>query len=211
VVQKRKGTRTYDATARQARAREQFERTLEHARALFLKRGYPGTTVEAIARSAGVSGATIYKTYGGKSGLIRELCSRALEGAGAVPAEERSDALRSQADARAVVEGWGVLAAEVSPRISPLVLLLRTAAINDREAAALLTELDTARLARMSDNARYLADAGHLRAGVTVEDARDVLWLCTSPEIYDLVVVQRGWPPSRLGRFVTDTIVGSLF
>ena len=205
-----KRSRRYNSTARRAQAHEQFERTLEEAKLLFLEQGYVGTTVEAIARSGGVSAATVYKTYGGKAGLLRELCSRAMAGEGTVPAEDRSNALRSRNDARAIVEGWGTLAAEVSPRISPLLLLLRTAADADGDAAALYAELDTARLNRMTDNARFLAEAGHLRPGVNAEEARDVLWFCTSPEIYDLLVARRGWSIARLGRFVTATISGSL-
>ena len=47
---------------------------------------------------------------------------------------------------------------EVSLRVSPLLLLLQTAAETDREADALQAELDDARLARMADNARYLVE-----------------------------------------------------
>src|SRR6476619_4223558 len=132
----RKGQRSYDATARRERARQQHDTTLDRARALFRERGYVATTVEAIASAAGISAATVYKSYGGKAGLVRELCARALAGAGPVPAEDRSDALRADDDPRAVIEGWGALTTEVSPRISPLLLLLRTAAEADRDAAA---------------------------------------------------------------------------
>ena len=59
---------------------------------LFLERGFVATTVEAVATAAGVSPATVYKTYGGKAGLARSLCERALGGVGPVPAEERSNA-----------------------------------------------------------------------------------------------------------------------
>jgi len=177
---------------------------------LFLEHGYTGATVEAIAGAAGVSAATVYKSYGGKSALIRELCSRALAGEGAAPAEERSNALRASGDGREVAEGWGALAAEVSPRISPLLLLLRTAAASDADAAGLYDELDAARLARMADNARFLAGAGHLRPGLTAATARDVLWFCTSPEAYELLAVRRGWSAARFGRFVADTIAGTL-
>jgi AcrR family transcriptional regulator len=166
--------------------------------------------VEALAAAAGVSGATIYKTYGGKAGLVRELCHRALAGAGPVPAEERSNALRSARSGRRIVEGWGALVAEVSPRVSPLLLLLRTAALTDPDAAALAAELDAARLERMAENARELAVRGHLREDVTVEEARDVLWSCSSPELYELLVVRRGWEPARLGRFAADTMAAAL-
>jgi len=207
---KSKDRRAYDASRRQERARQQREAALEHARRLFLDQGYVATTVESIAQAAGVSAATVYKTYGGKASLVRELCERALAGEGPVPAETRSDALRAATDARAVIDGWGTLAAEVSPRISPLLLLLRTAGETDGEAAALHAELDDARLARMADNARYLVDGGHLRSGVTADEARDVLWLCTSPELYELLVARRGWSPARFGAFAADAIAGAL-
>jgi hypothetical protein len=90
------------------------------------------------------------------------------------------------------------------------VLLLRAAADHDPEAAALCAEVDNQRLVRMADNARALAEAGHLRDGVSVAEAADLLWFCTSPETYDLLVVRRRWTPDRFGQFVTDTIAGSL-
>lgn len=205
-----KGGRTYDASRRRERARAQHVAALDEARARFLADGYAATTVESIAQSAGVSAATIYKSYGGKAGLVRELCQRALAGAGPIPAEERSDALRSGSDARQVIEGWGRLTAEVAPRISPLLLLLRDAAQADPEAAALRDELDGDRLTRMAANARFLADGGHLRTGLTGRDARDVLWTCSSPELYELLVKRRRWSVAKYSRFVADTIASSL-
>ncbi len=205
------GRRRYDASARQARAQAARTATLDAAERLFLDRGYRGTTVEDIATAAGVSAATVYKSHGGKAGLVRELCRRALSGEGAVPAEERSDALlRDDADPAAVLRGWGVLAAEVSPRVSPLALLLQRAAEGEQEAAHLLAEVEDARLRRMTDNALRLLSAGHVRSGVTLEEARDVLWMCTSPELYDLMVVRRGWSTDRFGRLIADTLAGAL-
>ncbi len=207
---KGKADRRYDASGRRDRARQQHQAALDAAARLFLERGYSATTVESIALAAGVSAATVYKSYGGKVGIVRSLCERALRGDGAEPAEERSDALRSGDDPRSVIAGWGTLAAEVAPRVSPLMLLLRTAAETDSEAATLYAEVADARLGRMAANARYLVDGGHVRPGVTIEEARDVLWMCTSPEFYDLVVRQRGWSPQRYGRLVATTITGSL-
>jgi len=207
---KRKRARAYDASGRQERARQRRETALEGARQLLLEQGYAATTVESIAEVAGVSAATIYKTYGGKAGLVRDLCAQALAGTGPVPAEQRSNVLRGADDPRTVIGGWGALVEEVSPRVSPLLLLLRAAAETDPDAAALYAELDQGRLDRMTDNARHLARRGHLRAGVTVGEARDVLWLCSSPELYELLVQQRGWTPHQLGAFVVDTIAGTL-
>src|SRR5690349_13661858 len=75
--EKSKPERRYDATGRRERARRQHEAPLAAAEGLFFERGYAATTVESIARAAKVSEATIYKSYGGKAGLVRELCARA--------------------------------------------------------------------------------------------------------------------------------------
>ena len=72
---KGKGQRAYDASGRQARALRHREAALDRAHELFLERGYVATTVEAIASAAGVSAATVYKTYGGKAGLVRSSAS----------------------------------------------------------------------------------------------------------------------------------------
>ena len=172
-----KRSRSYDASGRQARAQETRAAALAAAEVLFLRQGYVSTTVESLASAAGVSAATIYTTYGGKAGLVRELCTRALAGVGPVPAEERSDNLRATASAREIVARWAELVTEVSPRISLLLLLLSAAAAVDSDAADLWAELDGARLSRMAENAAVLADRGLLRHGIGVEEARDVLWL----------------------------------
>lgn len=208
---KGKGRRGYDATARRERARRQREATLSHAQTMFLEGGFVATTVEAIAKRAGVSAATVYKTYGGKAGLLRELCAHAVAGEGPVPAHDRSDALRTTTDdPHKVVAGWARLLAEVTPRLSPLLLVLATAAKSDPGAAALHADLDADRLERMTRNAEFLAKCGHLRVDVSRDEARDVLWLCSSPELYDLLMVRRGWSADRFAVFVADMMAGAL-
>lgn len=203
-------TRSYNSSGRRERARQLRDTTLQGARIRFLADGYVATTVESIAEDVGISAATIYKTYGGKAGLVRALCQQALEGAGPVSAEERSNALRRQTDPRRVIEGWGHLAAEVAPRVTPVLLLLRDAAYLDPESATLWAELDRNRLERMADNARYLADSGHLRPGVTRQDARDILWLYSSPELHDLLVNQRRWSVAEYNSFITRAMTDAL-
>ena len=51
---------------------------------------------------------TVYKTYGGKPGLVRALCERALAGVGPVAAEIRSDELQlRESDPYVIIRGWG--------------------------------------------------------------------------------------------------------
>jgi hypothetical protein len=74
----------------------------------------------------------------------------------------------------------------------------------------LLDEMDADRLRRMTDNARRLRDAGHLRPGITLEEAADVLWTYSSAELYELLVLRRGWSAKRYGRFVGRAMTKAL-
>src|SRR5207244_1663163 len=100
--------------------------------------------------------------------------------------------------------------AEVAPLVAPILLLIRDAAANAPEVADLLREVDADRHRRMTDNARRLRDAGHLRAGIRLADAADVLWTYSSPELYELLVLRRGWSPDRYGRFVAVAMIAAL-
>jgi AcrR family transcriptional regulator len=184
---------------------------IDIARAVFLEKGYGATTIAAIAERAGVSVETIYKAFGGKPGLIRAVHERGLEGRGAVPAETRSDSTSSnEEDPNALVDKWGALVAEVSPLAAPILLLVRTAAAEDDELASLLREIDEARLSRMKKNANVLKRRGFLRKGVTVDAAAEIMWAYTAPELYDLLVVRRGWSPETLGAFVSTALKAAL-
>lgn len=206
-----KHRRSYDASRRRAEARRNHARIVESAERLFVRDGYATTTIAAIATEAGVSVDTIYKSFGGKAGLVRAIRTRALEGEGPVPAERRSDELHErESDPQEIIQAWGALSAEVAPRVSPILLLIRDAAATNSEGRSLLEEMDTDRLRRMTTNARRLRDAGHLRAGVTLAHASDVLWSFSSPELYELLVLRRGWTPKRYGRFIADAMIQAL-
>jgi TetR/AcrR family transcriptional repressor of mexJK operon len=57
---------------------------LKGAKAVFLKRGYEGTSMDAVALRAGVSKMTVYRHFGSKdalfAGVIAELCERIVDG-----------------------------------------------------------------------------------------------------------------------------------
>jgi AcrR family transcriptional regulator len=203
--------RAYDGTRRQEQAGRTRDRIIDVAERRFLDAGYGATTVAAVATDAGVSADMIYKSFGGKAGLVRAIRARALQGEGAEPAETRSDRLHERAlSGRKIIEGWGTLTAEVAPRVAPILLLVRAAALSDPEGATLLAEMDDDRLRRMTSNARRLRDGGHLRSGVTVAQAADVLWTYSAPELYELLVARRGWSAKRYGRFVADAMIDAL-
>jgi AcrR family transcriptional regulator len=153
----------------------------------------------------------VYKAFGNKVALVRAIRDKALAGAGPVHAERRSDRMQAtENDPRTIIREWGVLAMEVAPRVVPVLLLVRDAAASDPELARLREEMDASRLTRMTRNARTLLKEGHLRAGLTLDAAADVLWAYSSAEFYELLVIRRGWSVARYGRFIADAMIAAL-
>ena len=206
-----KPRRRYDSSGRQAQTRRNREAILDAAQRQFLEGGYAATTVAAVAAEAGVSVETIYKAFGGKSGLVRGIYDRGLAGPDPVPAYRRADEVRErETDPRTIMRSWGTIASEVSAVVSPISRLVRAAAAADPDMAALLQAHNDSRQARARHHASFLQRRGHLREGVSLAEATDILWTCTSDELYDLLVTQRGWSPSRYARFLADFMIGAL-
>lgn len=205
------GRRKYNSPARQAAASRNRDSILDAAEKKFLSRGYFATTVAEIAAGAGVSAETIYKTFGGKPGVVHAIYTRRLAGTGRVAAYARSDEMRlHETDPSSLMQKWGALTAEVASALTPILLLVRTAAATDENMAALQAESNQDRLERMRHNALFLKDRGFLRNDITLDEAVDVMWLCSSPELYDLLVLQRGWSLERFADFVASSMASAL-
>jgi len=206
-----KGKRPYDGTLRRERARRNQNRVIKAAERRFLRDGYGPTTIAAIADDAGVSVDAIYKSFGGKPGLVRAIREQALLGRGPIPAEQRSDELQARLpDPRKIIEAWGTLTTEVGPRAAPILLLVRDAARTDPELHSLLEEMDADRLRRMTDNARRLHATGGLRSGIAIAHTAEILWTYSSPELFELLVLRRRMPLNRYGQFVSDSMISAL-
>jgi AcrR family transcriptional regulator len=211
LTAKVKRARKYDSTRRQDAAQRRRSAIVEAARQRFVLEGYATTTIARIAEDAGVSAETVYKVFGSKVALVRAIRDRALAGEGPVHAERRSNLMQiSESDPRAIIRHWGELTMEVAPRVAPVLLLVRDAAASDPELAQLQTEMDAARRTRMAHNARTLLKGRHLRKGVTLATATDVLWTYSSPELYELLINRRGWSVKRYGRFIAEAMIAAL-
>jgi len=206
-----KTPRPYDSSGRQHAAEVRRLTVLDVAGRRFLRDGYAATTVASIAAEAGVSVEMVYKAFAGKPGLVRELWDAGLAGEAPVHAEARSDEVSSsESDPRRIIAAWARLSTEVAPLVAPVLLLIRTAAATDPEMQKLKDQLDLERLARMAHNADALSHGGHLREGVTRDEARDVLFTYTTPEIYELLVLRQGWSLDDFARFIRQGIAAAL-
>jgi AcrR family transcriptional regulator len=207
------GKRTYDSSGRQARAAEARTAILHAARETFLADGYAATTVSGVAAAASVSVETVYKAFGNKAGLVKAVFDVAVAGDDdPVPVLQR-EFVRStiaEPDPRRKLSAYGAHLSAVAPRISPILLVVRDAAVSDAAAADVWAALQDERLTGMTAFATHLDQSGHLREDVTMEQARDVLWTHSSVEIWDLLVRQRGWSDERYGTWVGGQLIAAL-
>jgi AcrR family transcriptional regulator len=205
--------RRYDASRRQEQARRTRTDVLEAARHQFLEQGYAATTVAAVADEAGVSVETVYKAFGNKAGLLKAVFDVAVVGDDEpVPMLEREFVRRNRAepDPRRKLRMYGEHLARTAPRAVPVQLLARAAAASDPAAAEVWDQMQAERLTGMTQFARHLHEADHLRPGVSANEARDVLWTYNSAELYDLLVLHRGWSAKRYGRWIADALIAAL-
>jgi hypothetical protein len=156
---------------------------------------------------------TVYKAFGNKPGLAKAVFDTAIAGDDEPATMLQRNALgrvRDEPDPRVKLRLYGEFIADVAPRHVPVQLVIRDAASSDPDAKAVWAQLQAERLHGMTMFARDLHNAGYLRPGITTNQARDVLWLYNSAEVFHLLVLERGWTPKRYGRWIADAITAAL-
>ena len=195
-----KPRRTYDGAARQARTRRTQAAVVEAAQSLFVERGYAATTIEAISDRSDTPQATVYRLFSSKLGILKALLDVSIGGDDrAMPMADRPQvrALLSDADPANQLTGFAALLREIMARVGPVHRVLADAARSDQDAAALLAEIARQRHEGQQGIARSLARSGALRPGLSERDAADVIHALASPEVYGLLVTDRGWSGER--------------
>ena len=207
------GERSSDGKRGQARSRLARAAIVDAARSLFLERGYGATTIEAISARSDVPPATVYRLFSSKRGILKALLDVSIVGDDeAVPLAERphTRSLLADPDPSKQLAGFVGITAQVNARTAPIYRILVSAASSDPDAAALLDELTRQRHEGQRLIARSLARAGALRPKLRERDAADVIHALMSPEVYGLLVVDRGWRSERYEQWLTGILIDQL-
>jgi len=186
---------------------------VDAARNLFLERGYGATTIEAISDLSDVPPATVYRLFSSKRGILEALLDVSIVGDDqAVPLAERPHvrSLLADPDPKNQLAGLVGITVEVNARTAPIYRILVSAAGSDLDAAALLDELARQRQEGQGLIARSLARASALRPKLRERDAGDIIHALMSPELYRLLVLDRGWPAERYERWLTGILIDQL-
>jgi AcrR family transcriptional regulator len=197
----------------QARTRLARRAVVGAARTLFLERGYAGTTIEAISEHADVPSPTVYRLFSSKLGILKALLDTSIAGDDQpVAVQERPDvaSLFTESDPATLLAGFAAVTTAINQRTNDVYRVLVSAAGSDSGAAELLGEVRQQRGRGQGRIARALARAGALQAGLRERDAADVIHALMSPEVYRLLVGERGWAPERYQQWLTTTLTQQL-
>jgi len=203
----------YESPLREAQARSTRMLVLEAARKLFTEQGYVATSVDEIARSAGVGRATVFASVGGKPALLKQAYDVALVGDDEpVPLVERprSQAIRADPDPRSYLARYAGMVTEIAGRLAGIYEAVRQASGADSVARDLWREILRQRRAGMDNLIRDVATKGALREGLDAKSAADVAWILVDPGLYQMLVQQRGWPPAQYQAWLTDLLQSQL-
>ena len=197
----------YDNSTRTAAARATRARVLSAARVSFLEHGFAGTTIRLVAEEAEVSQETIYKTFGGKAGLLKAVYDTALVADDEeVPLAQRPEALAvfNATGPVEAVTAYAKLAQVISERVDPLLRVFLGSSDTDATLASFARTISEERRMGSVIWVRHWHTAGWLREDLEVEKAADILWALNSNEPRWLLQDQ-GWTPDEFTAWLADT------
>jgi AcrR family transcriptional regulator len=208
------GTRRYSSALRAEQVRLTRRRVLDAARALFVSAGYVGTTLEAVAANAGVSTQTVYNVVGGKAKLLKAVYDVALAGDDepiAIADRPTYQKLLTEPDGRQFLARYAGLGRTIHSRVIDLIAMVTAqAASGDKDLRSFVDTIEQERATGTLNVANLLADRHGLRAGLTIDQASDILWALTGPELAERLVRRRGWTWDGFEAWLAETMADSL-
>jgi AcrR family transcriptional regulator len=208
-----KPKRRYNSPRRREQAAATRREILEAAHRLFEQHGYGATTMAAIAAEAGVALKTVYLAFETKSGVLRALWNLRLRGGrDDVPIAQQQwyrEALDAPDPERQLrLNARNSRAAKL--RIAAVLEVIHTAAPLDPDIATLWGRIQTDYHANQRVIVESLDEKNALRPGLEVDRATDILWTLNHPNLWQLLVRDRGWTPEQYEQWCGDVACSQL-
>lgn len=208
-----KGGRQYRSPRREQQAASTRVEILRAAQRLFEAHGYAGTTMAAIAAEAEVALKTVYLAFDTKARLLRAVWDVALKGDDAdAPVAERPwyVAVLEEPDPQRKLRRIAEASCTVKLRIAALLRVIRDAAPSDEEIGALWALIQSDFHANQGAIIASLGRANALAPGLDAARATDILWTLNHPDVWLLLVGERGWAPEQFEAWLGDTAIDQL-
>jgi AcrR family transcriptional regulator len=213
MAERVKTKRRYDSPRRRAQAAATRREILQAAQRLFEDQGYAATTMAAIAAEAGVALKTVYVAFETKSGLLRALWNLLLRGDQAdAPMGERQwyRDLMAESDPERQLRLTARQSRIVKTRAGKLMGVIRSAAPTDPDIGELWSRIQSEFYGVQRPVVEALHEKKALRPGLDVTRGTDILWTLNHPDVWQLLVVERGWSPDEYEKWFSDAACSQL-
>jgi AcrR family transcriptional regulator len=201
--------RAYDSSRRQRQAAQTRADILQAARRLFSERGYPATTIDAIAAEAEVSEATVYTAFGSKAGILAALQRLMQE-------EVDYDAGVREVEAVAgnppeLIAAGVRISVSFPAQHADIIAALLSARGTDPDVDEFLHRgLGVEHRNGWGYVASTLASQDALRPGLSEKEAGDLGAALTRVEIYRVLSGELGWSRERITEVLTTVLRSAL-
>jgi len=205
--------RRYHSPRRREQAAATRQAILSAAGRLFDEQGYAATTMAQLASAADVSMKTVYLAFETKAGVLRGLWHLQLRGdQDEAPVDQRAwyQEVLDERDPVRQLRLNARNARAVKSRAGGLLAIIRNAAAADPDIGALWARIGTEFYENQRAIVASLEERGELRPGLDVVSATDVLWALNHPDLWHLLVDERGWTPEHWERWFADSACSQL-
>lgn len=188
------------------------ERIITEAADLFVRNGYGGTTMGAIAEKAGVAVKTLYSAYGGKVGILEAVHFKAVRGSFGPVRLIDQDWVETLSEVESVQAGWEQVSRRQimsAHRVAPIMGVMSDSAC-EPEVSALLEELKASRHEFWSGIAEILAKLPGANPSLHIDTLADVMNNLRSAESYLMFVNERGWEEAKWQQWTDGVILREL-
>jgi AcrR family transcriptional regulator len=185
---------------------------VEAAYRLITKRGYAATTMADIAVEAKVAVQTVYFTYHTKFALVRDAFDFAVVGSHDIVPPDSQPWFRKVQEEADLTRALAVLVDHVtlmSSRVAPLVEAVKS--LKEPEAEAFYRQREQLRHEGFGRILDVLVAKRQLRKSLARAAALDIFFALLSPELYQALVIGRGWPEKRWREWMARTLEETLF
>jgi len=199
--------RQYRSALRSQSADATRSSVLRAAKTLFVRHGIDQVTIAQIAEKAEVAVSTVYALFKSKEGVLRGLMTAALFGERFQVAEA---ALEGETDPVRLVALTAHVARAIYEGESTELGLMRGASAFSPALRKLEQEFEKLRFQMQEARLKLLFAQSKQRKGLQFDEARRVLWMYTSRDVYRMLVHEGGWSPDRYQQWLSETLVNAL-
>jgi AcrR family transcriptional regulator len=201
------GKRKYSSKRRADAAEARRSRILECAKELIGSQGIDQVSIAEIAAASAVAQSTVYAAFKSKEGILQALMEQSIFGGRFRTAQRLLEGvvdpvqlvLLTSKVARAIYESerkeLGMLR-----QISGFSPLLRQVE----------QKFEDLRFEMQKERIELLFAAGKSRLGLSLDEARRIMWMYTSRDVYRMLVIEGGWTKRRYEDWLADMLLYSL-